>query len=549
MEEQGPFDRILQAEPREQRDRAATIIVGVSIALGLILLLLVLPPISILDDDGEPAAIGPITTIARQELPPPPPGFEAVSPLYDLSAPGPVLLPARLTVPLSAAVAEGTPLLLFTYRDGEWRRLGAATVTADGSNASGEVTILPGNVAVLRPTAQTRVILGSLPRAADLDSRALAVLTTLNPTGFAPVSDGGVSGDPLQLPPDLPTAVAPTISALTPPQIATLNAILVSPDLRTAHAQAILTLARDGDFAGIDLDYQTIDPSLESDFVALVQEISAGLRAEGRSLSLSLPLPDRQGDEWDTLGFDWQALAPLVDAIKLAPERDPDRYYERTEEALAFLVSRVPSSKLLLVVTPYSHERNVLGMRMLTLTEALSLASTPVAELSGPVASEATVQAVGQNLADEMGASGLRWDDRSLAVVFSYAGLGGERTIWIANVFSEAFKLDLASRYRLGGVAVTDVSQSTGDANIWPALQQYADTGDVELVKPNGELLQPRWTASGGTLESATGASVNWRAPAEAGVYTLTLIVSDGVMHVGQRLRLEVASPVGAVSP
>ena len=188
-------------------------------------------------------------------------------------------------------------------------------------------------------------------------------------------------------------------------------------------------------------------------------------------------------------------------------------------------------------------------MRTLTLTEALSLASTPIAQPSGSVAPEATVQLIGQNLAAELGASELRWDDEARAVVFSYAGLGGERTVWIANVFSEAFKLDLARRYQLGGVAVADVSQSAADANIWSAVRQYAETGEVVLIEPNGVLLQPQWTATGGTLESYSGATVTWRAPAESGVYTLTLIVSDGVMRVGQRLQLQVEPSRDAVSP
>ena len=59
MEEQGPFDRILQAEPPPQRDRAATVIVSVTVALGLLLLILVLPPVSILDDGGVDGVLPP----------------------------------------------------------------------------------------------------------------------------------------------------------------------------------------------------------------------------------------------------------------------------------------------------------------------------------------------------------------------------------------------------------------------------------------------------------------------------------------------------------
>ncbi|MDP3767030.1 MAG: hypothetical protein Q8S13_03365, partial [Dehalococcoidia bacterium] len=231
------------------------------------------------------------------------------------------------------------------------------------------------------------------------------------------------------------------------------------------------------------------------------------------------------------------------------PEQEQDRYHARMEEALGYLVPRVGNSKLLVTVGPLSRERGVDGVRTLGLTEALALASTPVVQPEGPVPPDATVQALGQNLASETGASVLRWDETASAVVFSYTGPGGERTVWLANVFSEAFKLELASRFQLGGVAVEDVSREREDANIWPAVTQYAETGELELVIPNGDLLQPRWAASGGGLEGDVGPVVTWRAPAEAGTYTLTLIVSDGVMRVGQELRLAVEGPAQRAGP
>jgi len=121
--------------------------------------------------------------------------------------------------------------------------------------------------------------------------------------------------------------------------------------------------------------------------------------------------------------------------------------------------------------------------------------------------------------------------------------------VWIANIFSEAFKLDLARRYALGGVAVEDVSVRAGEANIWPALREFADTGEVSLSMPNGNLLQPSWTATAGALESDVGPEVTWRAPAEPGAYTITLIVSDGVMRVGQQIQFAVEAAQDAVAP
>jgi hypothetical protein len=71
-------------------------------------------------------------------------------------------------------------------------------------------------------------------------------------------------------------------------------------------------------------------------------------------------------------------------------------------------------------------------------------------------------------------------------------------------------------------------------------VRQYIQTGKVALSKPNGALLAPSWIASGGTLASESGATVAWQAPAKAGTYTLTLVVSDGVMRVGQQIQVSV---------
>ncbi len=544
-QQQGPFDRILQSEPQPQRDRAATFIVAAAIILGALLLLLVLPPISILDD-GDGALAGPVTTTRSDESPPPPDGFEAVSPLYEFSVSQGARGESISVLPLSTPVGPGDRLVLYSYVGGGWRQVGEAEALSE-KLARPDLSFLPENVAVFRAaSSQARQVLGSLPNGAELDPRAPEMLTALNVTGFSPAADGGVAGGPLQLPPDLTVAVAPTVGALAPEEVAALNDVLVSPELRSAHVQALLNFARDNNVAGIDLDYRALDPARGGDFAALVQGLAAGLHQEGRTLSLTLPLPILQGEAWDTRGFDWQALSAQADLIKLAAE--PERTYQQVDDALAYLVAQVGGGKLLLTVGPLSREQGTDGLRTLRLSEALALASVAIAPSEAPITPGVTVRATAQNLAPELGATGMHWDDAARAIVFRYTGLGGERTVWIANVFSEAFKLDLARRYQLAGVAVEDVSNAPGEADILPIVHWFAQTGTVSLVEPNGELLTPRWVASGGTFASDAGAQVEWRAPDEPGDYTLTLVVSDGVTRMGQELRVSVQQP-SAVSP
>ena len=80
------------------------------------------------------------------------------------------------------------------------------------------------------------------------------------------------------------------------------------------------------------------------------------------------------------------------------------------------------------------------------------------------------------------------------------------------------------------------------DAAIMSAVSEFATSGEVTLVRPNGTLLQPRWQASGGTLSSDTGAQTDWTVPTEGGALTVTLIVSDGVLRIGQELRVQAAA-------
>ena len=78
----------------------------------------------------------------------------------------------------------------------------------------------------------------------------------------------------------------------------------------------------------------------------------------------------------------------------------------------------------------------------------------------------------------------------------------------------------------------------------WPKLppvQKGAGLAvEVSLAVPNGDLLTPRWLSSGGSFVSDAGAQVDWQAPQEAGDYTLTLVVSDGVVRMGQELHVPV---------
>jgi hypothetical protein len=539
MREQGPFDKLLQ--PDVPRDRTAIFIVGVIVVLAVVLLILVLPPVSILKGGGGAAPTGPgaLTSRPRSKTPEPPAGWEILSPLYELEATNESEGGALLTVKLDVRPADERNLALYTYEDGQWKRLAPATLTSEGTAAQGEVSSLPQNVAVLRRSTLAVQVAGWLPLEAETDPEAARTLSVLHPVDFVPAADGILLGTGRPRPEDSALRVLPTVRALGPPDSEAVDTVLASPELRQAHIDDILRVVREGTYDGINIDYRVVSPARGADFTQFVVDLADALHREGDSLTLTLPLPVREAAGWDTGAYDWQALGEAVDAIEVVPESDQSLYYQRMEDALEFLTQQVDRSKLMLVVSPFSHEKGGEGIKALLLSQALGLASTLVARTEGDIRPQDQVTIVGSNIYQEEGASGLFWDDEALAVSFSYPGEGGARTVWIENGFSIAFKLDLVRRFQLGGVAVDDVSLSAAGPNIWGAIQELAESGEVTLVKPNGSLLKPYWEASEGALDGGATGAVVWTAPA-AGTYEVTLVVSDGVVRVGQRLSLEV---------
>lgn len=549
----GPFDRVLRTSdgapggPPAGPDRAAIYVAGTIIGLGILLLILLLPPISILsggssngDISDKPGVSDTYAAKPRSGMPKLPDGLEAVSVMFDLSAPADQQGASRISVGLKEKQTEARNLGLYTYVQNKWQRLSDISLIAGGEAARGDVDTLPGNVAVLKRSQSSLQVAGILPAGATVNKDAEAALTVLHPIVFLTAPDGTLVGTPPAVPP-AGYEVVPGVVTLDP---AIINDILRSSESQAVHATHIADTVREGNYQGINLDYRSVDPNLREQFTKFVEVVAQALEADSRSLTLTLPMPLNSEGAIDEGAYDWAALGEQVDTIEVAPpDMDQDVYFQRSETALKYITGKVDSSKILLVISSLSIERASDGLRTMSLDEAFGIAAAIDVKSTDGVTSNEQVQIVAKNLSPSAGASGMAWDDTARAITFKYNGAGGQRTVWISNAFSVAFRLELAQRHKLGGVVINDVSGAA--ANIWTPVQQISDTGDLTLTKPNGELLIPAWTtaAGAGTITPATGTSVAWTAPAAAGSYTITIIVSDGVERAGQTIPLEVEAP------
>ncbi len=209
---------------------------------------------------------------------------------------------------------------------------------------------------------------------------------------------------------------------------------------------------------------------------------------------------------------------------------------------LDFLRDKVDLKKVALIVSRSSWEKASDGLREISLHDALRTASAIEVRTPTQITANTSVVIVGTNIYRDDGASGMQWDDNAFAVSFSYPGIGGQRTVWLENALSLAFRLDLARRNGLAGVAIADIGANTAAPAYWEPLRTFAESGLAPLAKANTVVLEPSWQIQAGSQEADAAGSIIWKAPAQPGSYEVSLVVSDGVIRAMQTVTLQVTA-------
>ncbi len=119
--------------------------------------------------------------------------------------------------------------------------------------------------------------------------------------------------------------VVPSIVDAMPP--GGMAAVLADPVTRAQHVDAIAAFADEGDFDGIDIDYESFAfldgretwATTRPNWVAFITELGARLHADDRTLSVSIP-PIYDAQQTADSGYwvyDYGAIAPHVDRIRI----------------------------------------------------------------------------------------------------------------------------------------------------------------------------------------------------------------------------------------
>lgn len=106
-----------------------------------------------------------------------------------------------------------------------------------------------------------------------------------------------------------------------------MAAILADPDTRRRHVETIVAFAEDGDYDGIDLNYEQFAfadgrdtwETTRPNWVSFVAEVAEELRDDGRTLTVSIPVvyDDGRTSESGYWVYDYEGIVDHVDHIRI----------------------------------------------------------------------------------------------------------------------------------------------------------------------------------------------------------------------------------------
>lgn len=468
-----------------------------------------------------------------------PDGYEFASRIFERN-PEAVPTETGFDIQVQAALlrpaTDARMLSFFRYDEfaRRWEPVAPAVLDAQGKVVTGTFKDTPAVIAVLRRNTPAGEVVAYLPHNATLNPQAAPHVTIVHPIDFAPLADGSVAGELSRtVAQNAGYEVYPVVAAnaSVQGQVAVVESLLADPRSRTSHVQQIVAKVNEMGLPGIDIAYLDLPATQRTSFTLFIGELAERLHQQGKKLTVTLPSPIKSQNRIDDGAYDYEAIAERVDLIKIAPYRDQATYRLVMPEILQSLVDRVPPSKLVLTISPYATETGGETINRLTLADAMNIATrVSIRAQADAIVTSTQIDIAGTNIDRDEGLTGVRWYPETATVAFSYKQPqgGGSRTVYLENVFSIGFKLELIPTYRLGGVAVEDASENVLLGDIWPAVIPFITSGLPTLLQPNPEDLKPRWSVSSGTIEDTGRGSARWFTPTEPGNYTISLTLSDG---------------------
>ncbi len=405
------------------------------------------------------------------------------SPLYTISVRGDTPEIATITSPIPNDAEPYETLDLYTWNEEieAWEWVPSQLIPGDDL-IEARLDYVPTSWVVMQTNPRPLSVAADLPVGTDIPAEGREALTEIHPTGLSLGGDGGIEGDVSSLPQaaaDVSYAVMPTLRNWDDSGVVRtdlVNNLLISLEQQEAHIAEIEALVTGNLYAGIDLDYRGVDPTLRQEHTAFVTELARRLHAQGKRLSVRVEPPLQIAeDRWETYGYDWRNLGNAADVVCIPAVVDPRSYAPggQMEALLDWAVSEIERSRIQLVLPARSVEKAGNYLLLKGYDDALS-------PLLGQIQSAEPVAVPGDpvnlTMLNERQASELIYDE--VLGTYSYQYLdnaGGTRTVWLENATSLGQKMTLAERYHLRGLTLQHLLATASDPEIWDLARRFQE--------------------------------------------------------------------------
>lgn len=235
-----------------------------------------------------------------------------------------------------------------------------------------------------------------------------------------------------------------------------IHRLISNKQLRETHIAAMVSLVTSHQWAGIDLDYESLAASDRNAYSALTHDLADALHHVQKRLTITVHAKTSEPGDWSgARAQDWRALGESADEVRVMAydystedsSPGPIAPLRWVESVLRLAISEVPRDKIMLGVATYGYDW---------------------VDGSSSQQGEGMQWADVQALAQAHGTS-MQWDAASQSPWFTYTDSQGQRhTVWYEDARSLEAKIALASRDNVHGVVIWRLGGE--DPAIWKQL-------------------------------------------------------------------------------
>ena len=499
-------------------------------------------------------------------------GLEARSPIYEVDVRGGRVGQSIVQIPIPNDSQPYETLELYSWDGDSWEFVPSSVLVMDDRIEARVDGAPPSNFVVMQTGAAAARVGTNLGVGEQAPPNlANAAITTLAVAGFYLRGDGALDVER----PNSPVgnyAVVPVLRnwrGMEAPRSDLLHNMLVDPGQMQNQLDAVTSLLIQYSYPGVIIDYRGMEAAVagEAEFTHFIERLAERLHAPdvNRWLAVRVDSPQQiSAVDWNTRGYDWQALGRVADRVLIPGPADPAAYQlgGAMGALLAYATDQIDRRKVQVELPGMSTERSGGQLWLKGFQQVLQplVAQIRLRGEGGVILPNRPVEVSVEN---PRISRPLAYDGALGAYTYSYIDdQQMERTVTIENSSSFAHKLSLLERYEVTQVMVRDVDSGDVDPDLWEAARQFQTGGSVDTNPTRLEVSYTIFHPDGSELGMVA-------VPIENPVYTFNAPVGVGdvrveaqvvqVTNVGNRqaasprnvvaISLATATPVATATP